>query len=396
MTPTDVIEILGAANPLPRGVAAALPLPAGESELLRGIVADRSGTTVRAVRVHRRVRRKFSLGVAVAVAAVAAVTVVPFGGGGGGPTPAFAAALVRFANSTPRLLLQIPGWHVVFVEQDPSGGGEMHFARGRVNAQGVPASSLTGEPSLLDRYAQLNWGTNLIERRFIQSGRQNIPTGLGVPVRRLQLEGRAHGWMDVIASLIFGHREVSLRVTVKNMSDLRSSLLALTQVDATTWLEAMPPSVIKSANAGPAIRQMLKGIPLPPGFEATKIPGVNTTQTNYYLGTELTGAVACTWIADWNQARSSHSTAAESRAIAAMATAPKWPVFRWMSRQGAWPQVLISYAKAMRNGELTEGRPGIPLVAAVNSGLGCAQLGVHLGPGSNDFQPVPLGSTQIR
>src|ERR1700683_4508742 len=70
MTPTDVIEILGTANPLPRGVAAALPLSAGESELLRGIVADRSGTTVRAVRVHRRVRRKFSLGLAVAVAAV--------------------------------------------------------------------------------------------------------------------------------------------------------------------------------------------------------------------------------------------------------------------------------------------------------------------------------------
>jgi hypothetical protein len=395
MTPTDVIEILGTANPLPRGVAAALPLPVGESELLRGIVADRSGTTLRGVRVHRRVRRKFALGLAVAVAAAVAVTVVPFGGGGGGPTPAFAAALVRFANSTPRLLLQIPGWHVVFVEQDP-GGGEMHFARGRVNAQGMPATSLTGEPSLLDRYAQLNWGTNQIERRFIRSGRQNIPTGLGVPVTRLQLEGRAHGWMDVIASLIFGNREVSLRVTVKNMSGLRSALLALTQVDASTWLEAMPPSVIKSANSGPAIRQMLEGIPLPPGFDAAKIPGVNTTQTNYYLGTELTGAVACTWIADWNQARASHNTAAESRAIVAMATAPKWPVFRWMARQGAWPQVLISYAKAMRSGEVTEGRPGIPLVAAVNSGLGCAQLGVRLGPGSNDFQPVPLGSSQIR
>jgi hypothetical protein len=260
----------------------------------------------------------------------------------------------------------------------------------------MPATSLRGEPSLLDRYAQLNWGTNQIERRFIQGGRQNIPTGLGVPARRLQLEGRAHGWMDVIASLIFGNREVSLRVTVRNMSDLRSALLALTQVNATTWLDAMPPSVIKSANSRPAIHQMLEGIPLPPGFDATKIPGVNTTQTNYYLGTELTGAVACRWIADWNQARTSHNTAAESRAIAAMATAPKWPVFRWMSRQGAWPQVLISYAKAMRSGEVTEGRPGIPLVAAVNSGLGCAQLGVHLGHGSNDFQPIPLGSTQIR
>src|SRR5690242_5549993 len=101
MTPTDVIEILGSANPLPNGVAAVLPLQDGESELLREIVADRHGTTVRAARVQRRVRRKFALGLAVAAVAVAVVTVVPFGGGGGGPTPAFAAALVRFANSTP-------------------------------------------------------------------------------------------------------------------------------------------------------------------------------------------------------------------------------------------------------------------------------------------------------
>jgi hypothetical protein len=396
MTSTDVIEILAAANPLPRGAAAALPLSALEPELLRGIVADRSGAPVRAVRVHLRASRKFALGFAVAAAAVTAVMVVSLGGGGGGPTPAFAAALVRFANSTPRLLLQIPGWHVVFVQQDPGGGGEMHFARGPVNAQGMPAGSLAGERSLLDRYAQLNWGTNQMPRRLIQSGRQNIPTGLGVPVKRLQVEGRAPGWLDVIASLVLGNREVSLRVTVKNVSDLRSVLLALTQVDATTWLKAMPPSVIKSADSGSAIRQMLEGIPLPPGFDAARIPGVAATQTNYYLGTELTGAVACTWIADWNQARISHNAAAESRAIAAMATAPKWPVFGWMSRQGAWPQVLISYAKAMRSGEVTEGRPGIPLIAAVNSGLGCAQLGVHLGSGSTELQPVPLGSTHTR
>jgi hypothetical protein len=396
MTPTDVIEILGAANPLPGGVAAALALPAGESELLRGIVADRSATTAQAVRVHRRRRRKFALGVAVAAAAVAAVTVVTLGGGRG-PTPAFAAALVRFANSTPRLLLQIPGWHVVFVEQNPGNGGEMHFIRGPVNADGSPASSLTGEASLLDRYAQLKWGTvDQAGRRYIQSGHQNIPTGLGVPVKRLQLEGRTHGWMDVTAGLLFGNRGISLRVTVKNMSDLRSTLLALTQVDASTWLEAMPPSVIKSANSGPAIHQMLEGIPLPPGFDAAKIPGVSDTQTNYYLGTELTGTVACMWIADWSRARAAHNPAAEARAIAAMATAPHWRVFRWMSRQGAWPQVLISYAKAMRSGEVTEGRPGLPLVAAVNSGLGCAQLGVHLGRGSNEAQPVPLSGVKAR
>ncbi len=395
MTPTDIIETLGAANPLPARVAATLPLQVGESDLLRGIVAERFDAPTKAVTVRHRVRPRIVLSLSVAAAAVAVVMLVPFGGRGGGPTPAFAAALVRFADSTPRLLLQIPGWRVVFVEQDPGIGGEMHFIRGRVNAQGMPATSLPGEASLLDRYAQLNWGPmSQIERRYIQSGHRNIPTGLGAPVTRLQFEGRTREWTDVIASLIFDNRVISLRVTVKNMSDLRSVLQSLNQVNVTTWLEAMPPSVIKSANSRRAISDMLAGIPLPPRFDAAKIPGVNDTQTNYYLGTELTGTVACMWIADWNHARATHNAAAEAQAIAAMATAPHWPVFRWMSRQGAWPQVLLSYAKAMPSGTVTEGRPGIPLTAAVNSGLGCSQLGVKLGSGSNELQPVPISGSK--
>jgi len=395
MTPTDIIETLGAANPLPTSVAARLPLQVGESELLRGIVAERDNGSTKAVKVHRRAQRGVVFSLAAAAAAVAVVMFLSFGDRGGGPTPAFAASLVRFADSTPRLLLQIPGWHVVFVEQDPGHGGEMHFIRGRANGQGMPASSLTGEESLLDRYAQLNWApVSQTERRYIQSGHRDIPTGLGAPVTRLQLEGRTRDWTDITASLIFENRVISLRVTVKNMSDLRSILHSLNQVNVTTWLEAMPPSVIRSANSRRAIRDMLVGIPLPPGFDAAKIPGVHDTQTNYYLGTELTGTVACMWIADWSRARATHNAAAEARAITAMATAPHWPVFRWMSRQGAWPQVLISYAKAMPRGTVTEGRPGISLTTAVNSGLGCPQLGVKLGSGFHELQPVPISGSR--
>lgn len=383
MTPIDVIEALGAANPLPGSVAAALPLQAGESELVRQIMADRPDPQARPVVVRRRRGRLLALGLAVAAAAVLAVAVVPFGGGSDGPAPAFAAALVRFANSTPRLLLRLPGWHVVFVEREAGGIGEMHFIRGRADAQGMPASARTGEGAplemvLRDRYAQLNWGpvpVSRSERRYIQAGHQNIPSGLGAPVRRLEVEGRAHDWIDVIAGLIYDNRAISLRVTVKSMADLRATLLALKQVDTTAWLEAMPPSVIKSASSGSAIRRMLAGIPLPPGFDATKVPGVHDTQTNYYLGTELTGTVACMWIADWSHARARHDTAAEQRAIAAMATAPHWPLFRWMSRQGAWPQVVVQLGQAMPRGTSL----GQPLTQAASDGLGCSQLGVELG-----------------
>jgi hypothetical protein len=378
MTPYDAIKALRAANPVPGTVAATLPVRAGESELLRQIAAYSPERGNAAQTGRFRARRRFAVGFAAA-AAIAVVAIAPFGGSGGGPAPAFAAALVRFANSTPRLLLQIPGWHVVFVEQDPGGYGEMHFIRGRVNAQGMPATSLTGEASLVDRFAQLTWiSVSSSERRYIQSGHQRIPTGLGVPATRLQVEGRTRDYLDVAASLIYDNRAISLRVTVTGMSDLRTVLQALNRVSTTAWLEAMPASVIKSANSGVAIRQMLKDIPLPPGFDAAKIPGIHDTQTNYYLGTELTGTVACMWIADWSRARATHDTAAEQHAIAAMATAPRWPLFRWMSKQGAWPQAIIQYAQDMPKGAWF----GHSLTAAVDPGLGCSQLGVKL-PGAD-------------
>jgi hypothetical protein len=76
-----------------------------------------------------------------------------------------------------------------------------------------------------------------------------------------------------------------------------------------------------------------------------------------------------------NRARAAGHTATVRRAIAVMATAPRWPTLREMSRQGAWPQVLIGYAKAMPRGNWY----GRPLANEVNSGLGCSALGVHLG-----------------
>ncbi|MGH2909701.1 MAG: hypothetical protein ACRDK8_10440, partial [Solirubrobacteraceae bacterium] len=142
--------------------------------------------------------------------------------------------------------------------------------------------------------------------------------------------------------------------------------------DTTTWLRAMPPGVVKSADSGQAIRLMLKGIPLPPGFDAAKIRGAHLVHDRYQLGAAVTGTIACMWIADWNHARKTGDTQTVKRAIAAMATAPHWPILRQMAHQGGWTQVLIGYAKAMPSGTWY----GRPLMPDVNSGLGCSAAGV--------------------
>ena len=88
------------------------------------------------------------------------------------------------------------------------------------------------------------------------------------------------------------------------------------------------------------------------------------------------------WIADWNRARHAGDRATARRAIAAMATAPRWPILREMARQGGWTQVLLVYARSMPSGklQLDTGMPGQPLIADANSGLGCgSEWGVSLG-----------------
>ena len=330
--------------------------------------------------------------VLAASAVIASVlALLPGGERAGGPTPAYAASLVRFADASPLVLLRLGGWHVVYVYQQPNGYGEMHFVRGHASADGTPQSSTPtpvaahSQAPAAGRFAQITWSRVTPEalrkyRKYLSGGHEHAATGLGATARRFVYEGGSRRAFDITAFFAYHGREVQFRATVSSMAMFRRELRALTAVDATTWLRAMPPSVVKSVDSSEVIHQMLKGVPLPPGFDASRIRGSRLVQNRYDLGATVTGTVACMWIGDWSRARQAGHEAAVKRAIAAMATAPHWPILRQMARQGAWSQVLIGYARAMRRGTITEG--GVrPLATAVNSGLGCRELGVNLGRG---------------
>lgn len=361
MTRADIDASLAAANPLSRRAAALLSLHGAEVELLERIIAiPVSPYAAHTRRVSAPRRSRLALVLAAAAVTAAVLTVVPFGSRSVGPAPAFAASLIRFANHTPRVLLRLPGWRVDYVYQQPGGDyGEMHFIEG--------GSGLGG---------QLVWyrATPAI-RRYIAGGHETARTGLGAIARRFVFEGRSHGVFTLRAFFIYRGRELYFTGNAPSMAMYRRELLALTAVDTTTWLRAMPPSVIRSAESGHVVRQMLKGIPLPRGFNAARIRGSRLVQDRYYLGVDVTGTVACMWIADWNHARKTGDELMAHRAVAAMATAPHWPVLKQMARNGGWSGVLIQIAHAMRRGNWY----GRSLAAAANPALGCSQLGVRLG-----------------
>jgi hypothetical protein len=317
------------------------------------------------------------------VAVVVILTGLTLSGSDNGPTPAFGAALVRFANSTPLILLQLPGWHVTYVQQDTNGRGnvdghgEIHFVRGPRRSDGPdgPVGART-EPVLSGRFAQLTWGrANAYIRAHPQlGGHQHTPTGLGVPAVRYVTEGRSRHWIDLTAYFVYGSYILAFRATAPTMAAYRAELEALHKVTATTWLEAMPPSVIKSADSRAAVRRILRGIPLPPGFDAATIHGEALTQNRYLLAVSVIGTVACNWVADWAHSRATGNKAEETRAVAMMATAPHWPAFTWMDREGGWSSVVTDSAKALTTGRWF-GRP--LTVHALREDLGCRRLGVE-------------------
>jgi hypothetical protein len=328
-------------------------------------------------------RARLAASIALAAVLIAAAALLPNLAGNAGPAPAFAAPLVRFAKAIPRVLLPLPGWHVVDANEQDGGLGGIDFVKGSTSPQSrlldLPAGASLNRPaSVTGRIAALTWYPAL--QPVEQGQRVSIATGLGLNVTRLFTEGRGKHYIDLSAFMTYDGLGMRFRATVPDMAAFRRELLAIRAVDVTTFLEAMPSNVITSisasGDAAQTIRKMLQGITLPPGFTPTAIKHPNLIRDRYQLGAAVTGTVACIWIRDWNLARNDGNTTMIARTIAAMATSPHWPVLRQMAKEGGWTQVLTGYAKAMPKGTWY----GRSLVASAESGLGCRALGVNLEP----------------
>jgi hypothetical protein len=293
-----------------------------------------------------------------------------------GQSPAFAAELVRFANASPLVLLEAPGWHVVNANEESRTYGQLEYVRGPATASGTPKGMVSRRPSTFaGRSSELAWRSGplsmWVHDRAASSSLHTTATVLGTTAQVFQYSG-THGYLAVSALWAYEGRVVEFGAPVRSMAQFKAELGALRRVDPNTWLRALPPSVIKTAARAATIRRMLAGIPLPPGFRVSQIRGRALIKDRYQLGAAVTGTVACMWFADWSHARANGDRRAVDKAVAAMATAPRWPILREMESKGDWPNILIGYARAMPRGRLY----GRPLMRLVWGTLGCGQLGV--------------------
>ena len=384
---TDPIAALRAADPLPADVARRLELP--DADLVAAIVAEPRVRT-RPALVRRRPPRLVLAAVVVGLV-VAGVALAPAfrGGAGVAPRTAWAAELVRFAEASPLVLLDAPGWRVDYADEHSPREGEMRFIHGSappedparlVFSDGRPTPEVIAH---LRRTAELSWrpgplSTWTKSRASEAVGTSTAPVlGTTAHVYEYRQGGalaKLANFRLVIALWRYRGRVMEFRWTAPDVATFRARLADLRRVGTDTWLSAMPESVVKAADRPSAVAQIVRGVPLPPGFDVATIPDTHLTKDRYHLGAQVTGAVACAWIKRWSDARRRGDTATVRQVVAAMATAKDWPILHEMVRQGAFPQFVREFGAAMRTGSWH----GRPLEPDAEEGLSCAERGVPL------------------
>jgi hypothetical protein len=383
MSDDQLHHLLTAANPLTAERASGLTLAEAQDDLLAAMLAERAPGAGRQLALRVRRRRRLARGVvAIATTAVVLVALLSLGDSPSnhGSGTAWAAEQVRFAEASPLVLLGAPGWRVEYADEQSAQEGELHFRLGPTPPPRDAASAAApGNPVPVDTgFAQLHWRSGEI-RSWIKdraSGAAASTTApvLGTTAHVYQYEGGTPGHRDITALFAYDGRVLEFRAGAADVDAFEVLLATLTRVDTDTWLSAMPASVIKTSDRDTAIEQMLRGVTVPPGFDARDIKGADLTKDRYQLGAAVTGTVACQWFKRWSDARKANDRVKEREASAAMATAKDWPILKEMTKEGAYPEVLLDFAAAMPSGEWY----GRPLAPDVNSGLGCDNLGVDL------------------
>jgi hypothetical protein len=341
-------------------------------------------------------------GAGATLAVVAALVIVLAGGGSSAPSRAYGAELVRFAESSPLLLLEAPGWRVQDVSEHRTREGTigtMRFVTGKpVSLEGVKftgssdkagKSFVKGLPpaSARQRLVELRWRPAALGRvEFGPGGRHLVKLPVLDTIATVNTRAELYankggpGDREMVATWAEDGNVVELQAAVPDLAGMEERLGWLTKVDSQTWLEAMPAKVVKAADFEGTVKGILEGIPLPKTFAVSRVPDEGLTTSRGAVASKVTATVACLWLRQWGEARRDGDEAAAAEAERAMASSRGWTALR-DAKEGA-PYLagdIAEIAAAMPHGYWPFHGHHRDLLAHAE-GIGCARLGLPLLP----------------
>ncbi|MBB5788984.1 hypothetical protein [Jiangella mangrovi] len=286
---------------------AALTGSAAETDLMTRILAEPAPLPAGG-RVRRPRRRARRIGTLAGLAAAASVAVTAFVAvqSDDGDRVAWAAEAIALADDTPRLLIEADGWQVEDTQQVTEERGSMTFTNG-------------------DRELYLDWTTTVDLAEVVANREEN--GWVGEPAIVMGREAVSFEWPDGQRNTYWqqGDAVVELMTWRSPMDDDEYAALldALSQVDAETWLSALPGTVVRPDDAAAVIGEMLAGVALPDGVAVAPPAGAMTRD-------QLAGIVEadarCAWIEEWIRATGAGDAAAVTTAATALSGARDWPV----------------------------------------------------------------------
>ncbi len=371
------------------GESPSQPIPAGDRVACEHAARTRSahgGVFSR----HRGA--SLGLGGLACVAMVAALIVLSGGSVNAvrdGAHPTFAAAAVKVAEANPRLLITAPGWSLVHARSFDVERGELIYKNDEHPLYGPGGRQLN-----------LTWYPASFHRNMLrENGQVRTQAGHVTPVISILLGQRATtfayaGQHPNYATILSPQGNVFIEVngSFGSKQEYEAVLHSLRPVGIDAWLAAMPPEVLRPSARSAAIAQILRGIPVPPDFDASALhfrgmpvppdsdgsplQSESALTDRFMLAKSVTGAIACDWLQRWLSATRAGDGAAAQEAVDAMTTAPHWPALLQMVREKGyrgnalpphghgWPSEILAAAREIAHGHLRR-RPAVKTIYSV-------------------------------
>jgi hypothetical protein len=327
---------------------AALPIHDGRVELLEEIMAtpviDRV-TEPTAPRGRRTPRWVATVGAAAAVMAVAAIPLwITQGEEPAAEQGAPFASVVEGLGE--RALLTTAGWTVENVNENEY-GGEIGYANG-------------GKSLQITWYPAAQYESYVTDREHIRH--PEVDPGEAVDVLGASSRLWAYGSHDHTVILPPGDKFfLEVRGDGMDKQAFLAILGDLRLVDRAGLEDGLPARFVTKQERSAAITEILDGIgTLPPGFDAAEV--TSTEPDPYHLGADVSGAVACAWIAEFARAKDAGSEPRMAAAADALQTSKHWPILLEMEKRGDYSEVVWAYADKVAAGAVPEG---------YRQGLGC-------------------------